>query len=115
MRLIGQGTIAIDQSSIFTKLRGGDTGGTEGQSGHLILVPGVNHRFFTVGKVVSGRANGPAEGGFLDFATQRLCQNLMTKADADHGHVGGIGVAQERLQRSDPRQIVMGAVPRAGQ
>jgi len=38
----------------------------------------------------------------------------MPKAHADNRNVGGIGPAQKILQRRNPRMVLIGAMPRAG-
>ncbi len=72
-------------------------------------MPRIERQFAPV-DVIFGAANGPAAIKFLDSATKRLGDHLMTKADANHRTMRGIVLADELFERWYPVVILIGAV-----
>jgi hypothetical protein len=61
-----------------------------------------------------GGAHGnPAEFRFghgADFATERLCKHLRTKAQSKHGNLSSVRLAHQFQFRSQPRIVAVGGL-----
>jgi hypothetical protein len=74
----------------------------------------------TIDDAVAGRdvvnvpADAPAFLRLADHTAQRLRDQLVTEADADHRHLGAVRGADEILQRRDPVEFVVYAGSGAG-
>ena len=114
MGLHGEGAVVIDKRRVLAELVAGRDLGAGGQLHDLILVPGIQRQRLAA-EIVVLRADGPAAGMLLDPPAKRLRDDLVAEADADHRDMGGIGAADEILERGDKGVILVDAVARAGQ
>ena len=100
VRLHRKNPVAVDQRGIGAKVIGAHHGRVRGAGDNLILMPRVQREFFTV-QLVGLPPDSPAAIKLGDFATQRLCDDLVTKADPLAGYLAKVGL---RFDLPEPEQ-----------
>ena len=109
MRLHRESTVAVDEDRIFAEFIACVISCLCWAFYHLILVPCVQSPRCAA-PVIGLRANGPSAFELLDFATEGLSDDLVTKADTHRRNLCVVGSANEVFERRDERVIFISAV-----
>jgi hypothetical protein len=113
MRLKRQDVVAIGQHAVAREAVAAEVLGAIGRLDHLVLMRRV-HRQRQAAHVVDASPQRPAALVFLDPSAEGLRHDLVAEADADERATRIADIADELLQRGDPRAVLVDAMGRAG-